>query len=60
MNIGRFGTIASWQVTLGVALLALGFLIAAQLRTEAPRVRREPGAGPLVETARGLQTQQDA
>ena len=60
MNVGRFGTIASWQVTLGVALLALGFLIAAQLRTEAPRVRyASQERVPLVETARGLQTQQD-
>ena len=60
MNVGRFGTIASWQITLGVALLALGFLIAAQLRTEAPRVRyASQERVPLVETARGLQTQQD-
>ena len=43
-----------------MALLALGFLIAAQLRTEAPRVRyASQERVPLVETARGLQTQQD-
>lgn len=60
MNVGRFGPIASWQITLGVALLALGFLIAAQLRTEAPRVRyASQERVPLVETARGLQSQQD-
>ena len=35
----RIRAIPSWQVTLGVALLALGFLIAAQLASEGPRVR---------------------
>jgi uncharacterized protein YlxW (UPF0749 family) len=54
-------SIPSWQVTLGVALLVLGFLIAAQLRTEAPRVRYASNERiPLVETAHGLQDQQDA
>ena len=33
------GALPSWQVTLGVALLLLGFLIAAQLAAEGPRVR---------------------
>ncbi len=48
---------SSWQITLGVALLALGFLIAAQLRTEGPRVRYASNERiPLVETARDLQT----
>lgn len=53
-------SIPSWQVTLGVALLTLGFLIATQLRTEAPRVRYASNERiPLVETAHGLQSQQD-
>jgi uncharacterized protein YlxW (UPF0749 family) len=57
----RVRSIASWQITLGVALLALGFLIAAQLRTEAPRVRyASQERVPLVETARDLQSRQDA
>ena len=41
----RVRAIPTWQVTLGVALLALGFLIAAQLASEGPRIRyHEPGA----------------
>lgn len=53
-------SIPSWQVTLGVALLALGFLIATQLQTEAPRARYTSNERiPLVETAHELQTQQD-
>jgi uncharacterized protein YlxW (UPF0749 family) len=43
-----------------VALLALGFLIAAQLASEGPRVRyTTQERTPLVETATGLQTEQD-
>jgi uncharacterized protein YlxW (UPF0749 family) len=58
--IGRLRAIPSWQVTLGVALLALGFLIAAQLASEGPRVRYTTlERSPLVETANELQTQQD-
>ena len=54
-------SVTGWQVTLGVALLTLGFLIAAQLRTEAPRVRYASNERiPLVETARDLQSGQDA
>lgn len=54
-------SIPSWQVTLGIALLVLGFLIATQLRSEAPRVRYASNERvPLVETAHGLQDQQDA
>jgi uncharacterized protein YlxW (UPF0749 family) len=57
----RLRTIPSWQVTLGVALLALGFLIAAQLSAEGPRIRyTTQERSPLVETANGLQLQQDA
>ncbi|HVA85088.1 MAG TPA: DUF881 domain-containing protein, partial [Candidatus Saccharimonadales bacterium] len=56
----RLRRIPSWQVTLGLALLALGFLIAAQLRSEAPRVQYSTQErAPLVETALGLQSQQD-
>jgi len=56
----RLRAIPSWQVTLGVALLALGFLIAAQLASEGPRVRyTTQERTPLVETANELQTQQD-
>jgi uncharacterized protein YlxW (UPF0749 family) len=57
----RIRGIPSWQVTLGVALLALGFLIAAQLAAEGPRVRyTSQERTPLVETALSLQTTQDA
>jgi uncharacterized protein YlxW (UPF0749 family) len=56
----RIRAIASWQVTLGLALLALGFLIAAQLAAEGPRIRyTTQERSPLVETALGLQTQQE-
>jgi uncharacterized protein YlxW (UPF0749 family) len=58
--VQRLRAIPSWQVTLGVALLALGFLIAAQLASEGPRVRyTTQERTPLVETATGLQTEQD-
>jgi uncharacterized protein YlxW (UPF0749 family) len=52
--------VATWQLTLGGALLVLGFLIAAQLSSEGPRVRyTSQERGPLVETALDLQRQQD-
>lgn len=52
--------IPTWQITLGAALLALGFLIAAQLSSENPRVRyTTQERTPLLETARELQAQQD-
>lgn len=55
----RLRTIPSWQITLGLALLALGFLIAAQLAAEGPRVRyTTQERSPLVETALALQAQQ--
>jgi uncharacterized protein YlxW (UPF0749 family) len=55
----RLGRISTWSVTLGAALLALGFLIAAQVRTEVPRVRYTSlERVPLVETATGLKAQQ--
>lgn len=56
----RVRAIPSWQVTLGLALLALGFLIAAQLASEGPRIRyTSQERTPLVETALGLQRQQN-
>ncbi len=57
----RLRRIPSWQVTLGLALLVFGFLIAAQLQSNGPRAQYASNErGPLVETAIGLQTQQDA
>ena len=56
----RLGAIPSWQVTLGIALLALGFLIAAQLASEGPRIRyTTQERSPLVETVTDLQAQQE-
>jgi uncharacterized protein YlxW (UPF0749 family) len=58
---GRIRRIPSWQVTLGFALLALGFLIAAQMAAEGPRVRyTSQERTPLVGTVQELQAQQDA
>ncbi len=58
--VGRLRAIPSWQITLGVALLALGFLIAAQLATEGPRVRyTTQERTPLLQTADELQAEQD-
>lgn len=56
----RLRAIPSWQITLGLALLALGFLIAAQLASEGPRIRyTSQERSPLVETVNGLQAQQE-
>ena len=56
----QLGRIPSWQITLGAALLVLGFLIAAQLGAEGPRVRyTTQERTPLLETATELQAQQD-
>jgi uncharacterized protein YlxW (UPF0749 family) len=56
----RWSGVASWQVTLGIALFALGFLIAAQLNSQVPRTSyTSQERGPLVQTALGLQAQQD-
>jgi len=56
----RLRAIPTWQVTLSAALLGLGFLIAAQLASEGPRVRyTSQERTPLVETALDLQKQQD-
>ncbi len=58
--LARVRAIPTWQSTLGLALLALGFLVAAQLAAEAPRVRyTTQERSPLVETAGELQAQQD-
>lgn len=59
--VGRIRALPSWQVTLTLALAALGFLVAAQLRSEGPRIRYTTlERSPLVETALGLQATQDA
>ncbi len=56
----RLRHVPTWQVTLGGALLVLGFLIVAQLRAEPQRVRyTSQERPPLVETAQNLQKQQD-
>jgi uncharacterized protein YlxW (UPF0749 family) len=58
--MGRIRSIPSWQLTLGIALLGLGFLVAAQLAAQGPRVRyTTQERAPLVETATQLQTQQE-
>ncbi len=55
----RVRAIPSWQVTLTVALLALGFLIAAQMAAEGPRVQyTSQERTPLVSTVLDLQKQQ--
>ncbi len=57
----RIRSVPTWQVTLFGALVALGFLIAAQAKSEAPRVRyTTQERAPLVETVLALQAQQDA
>jgi len=57
----RLRELPSWQVTLSAALLVLGFLVAAQLSAEGPRIRyTSQERVPLVETVIGLQTQQDS
>jgi uncharacterized protein YlxW (UPF0749 family) len=59
-TLGRIRALPSWQLTLGVALLALGFLIAAQLAAEGPRVQyTTQERTPLVQTAKDLQSEQD-
>lgn len=61
MTLGtRVRAIPSWQITLGLALLGLGFLVAAQLAAEGPRVRyTTQERAPLIETATELRTQQE-
>jgi len=56
----RIRAIPTWQITLGVALLGLGFLIAAQLASEGPRTRYTTQERvPLVATALDLQAEQE-
>lgn len=56
----RFRAIPSWQLTLGLALATLGFLVAAQAASEGPRVRyTSQERTPLVETALDLQAEQE-
>lgn len=56
----RVRGLPSWQLTLFAALLTLGFLMAAQARSETPRVRyTTQERAPLVESALALQAQQD-
>jgi uncharacterized protein YlxW (UPF0749 family) len=59
--LARVRRLPSWQITLTAALLVLGFLIAAQLSAEGPRIRyTSQERAPLVETVIGLQDQQNA
>ena len=58
--VSRIRAIPSWQVTLSLALFALGFLVAAQLAAEGPRVRyASQERSSLVETVLTLQAQQE-
>jgi uncharacterized protein YlxW (UPF0749 family) len=60
MWLARARSVAGWQLTLGAALFVLGFLIAAQLASEGPRIRiTTQERTPLVSTALDLQKQQD-
>ena len=59
--VGRVRALPSVQVTLSIALLLLGFLVAAQIAAEGPRVAYSTQErSPLITTALGLQAQQDA
>ena len=59
--LGRLRNLPSVQVTLSVALLLLGFLVAAQIAAEGPRVRYSTEERtPLIDTALRLQAQQEA
>jgi uncharacterized protein YlxW (UPF0749 family) len=57
----RLRSLPSVQVTLAIALLLLGFLIAAQIAAAGPRIRYSTEErAPLIETALSLQKQQEA
>ena len=59
--LGRARALPSVQVTLAAALLVLGFLIAAQIAAEGPRVRYSTEErSPLIDAALGLQSQQES
>jgi uncharacterized protein YlxW (UPF0749 family) len=58
--VARLRALPSVQVTLAIALLVLGFLVAAQIAGEGPRIRYSTEErSPLIETALGLQSQQE-
>ena len=57
--IRRMRRVPTWQITLGLALMVLGFLMVAQARAEPSRVRyTTQERPPLIETATQLQAQQ--
>jgi len=57
--LGWWRRIPSWQLTLAAALLALGFLVAVQLGSQAARVRYSSSERPpLLDTANELRTAQ--
>jgi uncharacterized protein YlxW (UPF0749 family) len=59
--VARLRGLPSVQVTLAVALLVLGFLVAAQVAAEGPRIRYSTEERtPLIETALRFQSQQEA
>jgi uncharacterized protein YlxW (UPF0749 family) len=59
--VARFRGLPSIQVALSLALLVLGFLIAAQVAGERPRNQYSTQErAPLIQTALDLQTQQEA
>jgi len=58
--VARFRGLPSGQVTLSIALLVLGFLIAAQITGEKPRTQYSTQErAPLIQTALDLQTKQE-
>ena len=58
--VRRLRSLPSVQLTFAAALLVLGFLIAAQIAAEGPRIRYSTEErSPLIETALGLQSQQE-
>jgi uncharacterized protein YlxW (UPF0749 family) len=58
--VARLRGLPSVQVTFAMALLVLGFLIAAQIAAEGPRIRYSTEErAPLIETSLGLQAQQE-
>lgn len=59
--LARLRALPSVQVTLAIALLVLGFLVAAQIAAEGPRIRYSTEERtPLIETALRFQAQQEA
>ena len=59
--VARLRGLPSVQVTLAIALLVLGFLIAAQIASEGPRTRYSTEErAPLIDAALKLQAQQEA